>query len=109
MSQFDVHRNTGRNSAMIPFVVIVQSAAFDDRRRRIVVPLVATAKTQGHIKFPSAVVTPTFTIAGIKVILNPLEMTSIAIDALGEQVGSLAEKGDVIVAALDDIFSRAWG
>ena len=109
MSQFDVHHNTGRNSAVIPFVVIVQSAAFDDRRRRIVVPLVATAKTHGQIKFPAAGVTPTFTIAGIKVILNPLEMTAIGVDGLGEKVGSLADKGDVIVAALDEVFSQAWG
>ena len=109
MSQFDVHRNTGRNSVAIPFVVIIQSAAFDDRRRRIVVPLVAIAKTQGRIKFPSTGVNPIFTIAGIKVILNPLEMTSVAVDALGEQVGSLTDKGDVIVAALDEVFSQAWG
>lgn len=109
MSQFDVHRNAGRNSAVIPFVVIVQSAAFDERRRRIVVPLVATAKTQGHIKFPPAGVNPTFTIDGIKVILNPFEMTSVAVDTLGERVGSLADKGDDIVAALDELFSQAWG
>ena len=109
MSQFDVHRNTGRNSAVIPFVVIVQSAAFDDRRRRIVVPLVATAMTQGHIKFPSTGVNPTFAVAGTKVILNPLEITSVALDVLGEQVGSLAGHGDAIIAALDEVFSQAWG
>jgi toxin CcdB len=109
MSQFDVHRNTGHNSAVIPFVVIVQSAAFDDRRRRIVVPLVATVKTKGHINFPTSSVNPTFTLAGTAVILNPLEMTSVAIDALGQYVGSLADSGDEIIAALDEIFSRAWG
>lgn len=109
MSQFDVHRNAGRNSAVIPFVVIVQSAAFDDLRRRIVVPLVAIAKTQGSIKFPSASVNPIFSVAGITVILNPFEMTSVAVDVLGEHVGSLADKGDVIVAALDELFSQAWG
>lgn len=109
MSQFDVHRNTGRNAAVIPFVVVLQSAAFDDRRRRLVAPLVAIAKTQGNIKFPAAGVTPTFTIAGAKVILNPLEITSVAVDALGEYVGSLADKGDLLVAALDEVFSRAWG
>ncbi|NVO05897.1 MAG: CcdB family protein [Rhodoferax sp.] len=109
MSQFDVHRNTGRNSAVIPFVVIVQSAAFNDRRRRLVVPLVATDKTQGQVKFPTSRVNPTFTIAGIKVILNPFDMTSVAVDILGEQVGSLAKEGDVIMTALDEIFSQAWG
>ena len=41
MSQFDVHRNIGRQAAQVPYVVVVQSAAFDARRRRVVVPLVA--------------------------------------------------------------------
>ena len=109
MSQFDIHRNTGRNSDVIPFVVIVQSAAFDDRRRRIVVPLVAIAKTQKQIKFQPAGVNPIFTIAGTKVILNPLEMTSVAVVTLGEHVGSLADRGDIIIAALDEVFSQAWG
>lgn len=108
MSQFDVHRNTGRNSSVIPFVVIVQSSVFDDRRRRLVIPLVAIAMTQGSVQFPSSGVTPIFTIAGTKVILNPFEMTSIAVNDLGEQVGSLVDKGDVIMAALDEVFSRAW-
>jgi hypothetical protein len=30
------------------------------------------------------------------------------LDALGEHVGSLAAQGDVVVAALDELFSRAW-
>jgi len=36
MSQFEAHRNTGRNSAVIPFVVVIQSAAFNDLCRRLV-------------------------------------------------------------------------
>jgi toxin CcdB len=40
MAQFDVHRNPGRHSDSIPFVVIVQSTLYDDYRRRVVVPLV---------------------------------------------------------------------
>lgn len=109
MSQFDVHRNTGRNSVVIPFVVIVQSSVFDDRRRRIVVPLVAIAKTQGHVEFQPGRANPTFTIADTEVILNTLEMTSVAVSTLGEHVGSLADMGDVIMAALDEVLSRAWG
>ena len=45
MAQFDVHRNCGKHKDTIPFVVVVQSAQFDNYRRRVVVPLVrATAK-----------------------------------------------------------------
>ena len=35
MAQFDVHRNPGRHSDSIPFVVIVQSTLYDDYRRRV--------------------------------------------------------------------------
>ena len=86
MSQFDVHRNTGRYSALIPFVVIVQSAVFDDRRRRIVVPLVANDKARERINLPSSAVNPTFTVKGIQVILNPFELASVPVDVLGEQI-----------------------
>ena len=105
MSQFDVHRNTGRSSPSIPFVVTVQSAAFDKRKRRIVIPLVAS----DGIRLPRSGVNPIFTVDGIKVTLNPLEITSVAVESLGEQVGSLADRGDAIVSALDEVFSRAWG
>jgi hypothetical protein len=40
MAQFDVHRNIGKQSVAIPYVVIVQSSLFDSYRRRVVIPLV---------------------------------------------------------------------
>jgi toxin CcdB len=40
MAQFDVHRNTGRHKASIPFVVVVQSWQFRSYHRRVVIPLV---------------------------------------------------------------------
>ena len=36
MAQFDVHRNNGKSREDIPFVVIVQSALYNDYRRRVV-------------------------------------------------------------------------
>jgi toxin CcdB len=108
MSQFDVHRNNGRNRATIPFVVVVQSSFYDRHRRRVVVPLVATGDAWAGITLPASNINPTFTIEGIRVILDPLEMTSVATEALGERVGSLTAEADAIVAALDEVFSRAW-
>lgn len=108
MSQFDVHRNTGRNRSAIPFVVIVQSSFYDRHRRRIVVPLVATGDVWSGIHLPASPINPIFTIEDIRVILDPLEITSVAVEALGERIGSLAEEADTIVAALDEVFSRAW-
>jgi toxin CcdB len=106
MSQFDVHRNAGRHQDNIPFVVIVQSALFDGYRRRVVVPLVKKS-VLGPIR--NLRFNPTFKVKNIAVVLHPLEVVSIANDQLGERVGSLATEGDAIVAALDEMFTRAFG
>lgn len=108
MSQFDVHRNLGRQRTTIPYVVIVQSSRFDRSRRRVVIPLVALQATGSAGKPPRSVLNGIFEVEGMAVALNPLEISSVALDSLGEKVASLAEDGDRIVQALDELFSRAW-
>ena len=108
MSQFDVHRNLGRQRATIPYVVIVQSSRFDRARRRVVVPLVALQATGAAGTPPRSVLNAVFEVEGAAVAMNPLEISSVAFDSLGEKVASLAEEGDRIVQALDELFSRAW-
>jgi len=105
MAQFDVHRNSGKHKNTIPFVVVVQSAQFDNYRRRVVVPLVRTAVI-GKISY--AGFNPTFKIRGISVVLHPLEIVSVPVDQLGEVVGSLRGENQLIVAALDELVVRAW-
>jgi toxin CcdB len=105
MAQFDVHRNPGKHKDAIPFVVVVQSSQFDSYRRRVVVPLVR-ASALGKISF--AGFNPTFKIRGMSVVLHPLEMVSVPVDQLGEVVGSLEDKSQLIVAALDELLRRAW-
>lgn len=109
MSQFDVHRNIGRQAAQVPYVVVVQSAVFDARRRRVVVPLVAGDLLAREVNLPASPVNPAFTVEGRRVVLNPLDIVSVSLEALGPKVGSLVEEGDSVVAALDEVFSRAWG
>ena len=106
MAQFDVHRNKGKNQDAIPFVVVVQSSLFDDYRRRLVVPLVRKSELA---RLGNASFNPTFRISRILVVLHPLEMVSVSLDALGEQVDSLAGDGDRICEALDQLLTRAWG
>jgi toxin CcdB len=106
MAQFDVHRNVGRHKDSIPFVVVAQSRLFDDYRRRVVIPLVRKAEL-GQIPTPR--LNPSFKIKGIAVVLHPLEIVSVANEHLGARVGSLTEEGDAIVAALDELFTRAFG
>jgi len=105
MAQFDVHRNSGKNKQAIPFVVVVQSAQFDSYRRRVVVPLVR-ATAIGRVSY--AGFNPTFRIRGTSVVLHPLEIVSIPVDQLGEVVGSLSDDSQLIVAALDELLTRAW-
>jgi len=109
MSQFDVHRNIGRQALQVPYVVVVQSAVFDARRRRVVVPLVAGDLLAREVDLPASPLNPAFTVEGRRVVLNPLDIVSVSLDALGPKVASLAEDGDSVVAALDEVFSRAWG
>ena len=109
MAQFDVHRNRGALRDAIPFVVIVQSGQFDRYRRRVVVPLVRRAELPASSSAVGARLNPGFVVNGIQVVLHPLDMVSVALDQLGEKVGSLAESGLVIGDALDELFTQSWG
>jgi toxin CcdB len=104
MAQFDVHRNLGKHRDAIPFVVVVQSSQFDDYRRRVVVPLVRKSAV-GKLSHGSF--NPTFKIRGTSVVLHPLELVSVPLEQLGDYVESLSEEGQQIIAALDELFSRA--
>ena len=105
MAQFDVHRNTGKQKEAIPFVVVVQSSQFDDYRRRVVVPLVRKSAI-GKISHSSF--NPSFRIRGTPVVLHPLEIVSVPVSQLGDFVESLSAESQQIIAALDELLSRAW-
>jgi toxin CcdB len=104
MAQFDVHRNRGQNRDSIPYVVTVQSSVFDNYKRRVVIPLVKKSYLDkvSHPRF-----NPTFIIENIPVVLHPLEIVSVAANALGKRLQSLTDEGDRIIAALDELISRA--
>jgi len=106
MAQFDVHKNPGKQSPHIPFVVVVQSAIFDDFGRRMVVPLVR-ASDFGRVEEGSF--NPSFNVDGIRVVLQPLEMASIATKALGERIASLRDEGTIITDAIDKLITKAFG
>lgn len=106
MAQFDVHRNRGQHRDAIPYVVVVQSALFEDYKRRVVVPLVKKSYLDkvSHPRF-----NPTFVIEKTPVVLHPLEVVSVSKDKLGKFVKSLANEGDQIIDALDELISKAHG
>ena len=108
MAQFDVHRNTGKQKDAIPYVVIVQSSLFDSYRRRVVIPLVRRNNLATSAAFVDIPLNPAFMIEGVEVILHPLEIVSISSEQLGDKVMSLAQEGDRITSALDELLTRAW-
>ncbi len=84
MAQFDVHRNPGPQNVVIPYVVVVQSRRFDVARRRLVIPLAL----ESTVSSPEPRLNPVFEIEGTKVVLNPLQIVSVAVDRLGALVVS---------------------
>lgn len=109
MAQFDVHRNKGPLRDGIPFVVLVQSAQFDRYRRRMAVPLVRRSALPTQTPTVGGRMNPCFEVEGVDVVLHPLDMVSVAVDQLGERIGSLAEQGQAIADALDELLTRSWG
>ncbi|MDE2417027.1 MAG: CcdB family protein [Burkholderiales bacterium] len=109
MAQFDVYLNKGPLRESIPFVVVVQSALFDRYRRRVVVPLVRRSALPASASAPGSRMNPQFEVNGITVVLHPLDMVSVALDQLGEQTASLADHGQAVADALDELLTRSWG
>ncbi len=109
MAQFDVHRNKGRLRGSIPFVVFVQLSLFDRYRRRVVVPLVRRSALPGRASTVGSRMNPVFQVDGQEVLLHPLDMVSVAAEQLGECVASLADHGQAISDALDELLTRSWG
>ena len=106
MAQFDVHRNTGRQRDVIPFVVVVQSSLFESYRRMVVVPLVLqSALGSGLLRSD---LNPAFVLEGKAVLLHPLEIVSVSRDSLGERISSLSDQAPQITQALDRLLSQAW-
>ena len=60
-------------------------------------------------QIPNPRLNPSFKIKGVAVVLHPLEIVSVANEQLGQSVGSLTGQRDAIAAALDEVFTRAFG
>jgi len=108
MAQFDVHRNKGALRESIPFVVLVQSAQFDRYRRRVVVPLVRRSGLPATMPPVGTRMNPVLTVQGIEVVLHTLDLVSVAVDQIGEYIGSLADQSQCITDALDELLTRSW-
>ncbi|MDO5693997.1 MAG: CcdB family protein [Pseudomonadota bacterium] len=109
MAQFDVHAYRGPRRADVAYVVVVQSALYDNYRRRVVVPLLKRSTLSTGTQVAGTRLNPVFQIGDQHVVLNPLETVSMDVAALGDKIASLAEEGQCITDALDEVFTRSWG
>lgn len=109
MAQFDVHVNPGARRAEVPYVVLVQSALFDAYRRRVVVPLVRRGLLPATAHSVGTRMNPVFEVLGESLVLHPLDMVSVDQGQLGAKVASLANSGQAIADALDELLTRGWG
>jgi len=109
MALFDVYRNRGARREAIPFVVVVQSSLFDRYSRRVVVPLVRRNVLPGNTPTAGSRMNPVLQVQGETVVLHPLDMVSVDTAQLDELVGSLAEQGQTITDALDELLTRSRG
>ncbi|MHB8948031.1 MAG: CcdB family protein [Rhodoferax sp.] len=107
MAQFDVHRNMGALRESIPFVVLVQSAQFDRYSRRVVVPLVRRSALPANLSVATRL-NPVLTVQGVELVLHTLHLVSAPVDQIGQYVASLAEQGQSITDALDELLTRSW-
>jgi len=88
-----------------PYLVVVQSSLFRRHDRRLAIPLVLAQHLRGEL---DSRLSPRFRIEGQDVVLATLDLASFPLKAFGPSVGSLAEQGDEIIAAIDLVISRAW-
>jgi toxin CcdB len=78
-------------------------------RRRVVVTLVRLSAMPASMSTVGSRMNPVFHIGSKDLVLHPLDMVSMALNQLGEHAGSLAEHGQQIADALDELLTRSWG
>ena len=95
--QFDIHRNPDPAShTLAPYLLDIQTDLLDHLSTRVAVPLIRrnamTVAERLH---------PIFTVEGHEVVMATADLAAIRRTDMGERVGSLAERRDDIVAAVD--------
>lgn len=95
-SQFDVYR-TPRKS----LVVIIQNDLLDEMRVRVVVPLFPFADYGAG----ASSLNPEMTVNGCTYVMMTEYIASLAIQELGEKIGSVAADRDKIIRAIDTLLA----
>lgn len=102
MAQFDVYENPNpETKTAVPYLLDVQADLLSDMATRVVVPLVNVA-AMGK---PAKILNPEFKIKQTAVVMSTAELAGVSLNVLGERVGSLSDRRDDIIAALDFLFT----
>ena len=105
MAQFDVYRNSGKYSRIVPFVVDVQSGILSNFDTRVVIPLQSADFIRSENMEIVSRLNPIFTVCDSEVILATQQMAAVHIRELGKKVDSLESMRLEIISALDVLTS----
>jgi toxin CcdB len=99
--QCDVHQNFADDSGQIPYVLDTQANLLADLQTRVVVPLIRASSfgrraTRLH---------PLFSINGQDVVMATHLVAAVGKQTLGDAVASLRDERDVVLGAIDVLWS----
>lgn len=101
MAQFDVYRNSGSYSKIVPFVVDIQSDILSNFDSRVVIPLQSAAYLKEMDIATIQKLNPEFTVCDTEVVLAPQQMAAVHVRELGKKVDTLVTSRHEIISALD--------
>lgn len=102
MARFDVFRNSGERASSTPYLLDVQSDLLGQLDTRVVIPLRRQPALQ-EFAFPDDLA-PIIQIDGIPCLLETPKMAAVPTGLLRSRVGSLADRHDLIMGAIDRLF-----
>lgn len=101
MAQFDVYRNSGTYSEMVPFVVDIQNDILSNLDSRVVIPLQSADYLKEMDISTIQKLNPGFSVCDTEVVLAPQQMAAVHVRELGKKVDSLVSSKHEIISALD--------
>jgi len=101
MAQFDVYRNSGKQSRIVPFVVDVQSDILANFETRVVIPLQSAEFIKNENMDIISRLNPIMTVCDSEVILATQQMAAVHVRELGKKIDSLESMRLEIISALD--------
>ncbi len=100
--RFDVFRNPGQAARHVPYLLVVQSELLENLPTRVVVPMARNSAMKGP---PATILNPEFSIDKIDVIMLTQQLAAVPTRILRKYVVNLEAQRDIILRALDFLFS----